>query len=344
MSRTVAVGLGLIGVLLASLLITWVYLGGTCDVSEVGVTNDAPAALAEKNTEGSGTAPQEPKPAEPGLSSSKETVHPERSFITEKGVAAAKQVDALSSRLDPDVVTELRSILNDSSEGELLRNNVANKLRQCGDGQLVADLARMYSDERETPKWRNYCVQHLYSAFENSRDPAILGTIFEAADPDRTDKKEVRICAVWSLARATTPRDKRKVLDNETLVRIRAVALDALREKEAHFLIRTAGVQSCARLGLTEALPDIRELAGDESTKPTHLRVVSIAALGDLGDETDVPLLERLSSSAKGQLKSAAALATKKITARAAEPKPAASDGIPAPTETQTDAEGPTRF
>jgi HEAT repeat protein len=250
---------------------------------------------------------------------SPEVYPPQRRFITEKGIAAAKQVDALPNRLESDVVAELRSILSDSGEGALLRNNVANKLRQCGDGRLVADLTRMAWDKRETPKWRNYCIQHLYSAFENSRDPAILGTLFEAADPDRTDEKEVRICAVWSLARAATPRDKREAPDDETLGKIRAAALDALREKDAHFLVTTAGVQSCGRLKLKDALPDIRKLAGDEDTEPAHLRVVSLAALGDLGDDTDLPLLDRLAKSAKGQLKSAAALAAKKIRKRAAE-------------------------
>jgi len=72
-------------------------------------------------------------------------------------------------------------------------------------------------------------------------------------------------------------------------------------------------------LELSGALPDIRKLAADENTKPTHLRVVSLAALGDLGDSSDLPLLDRLAESATGQLKSAATFAAKRIRKRAAE-------------------------
>jgi hypothetical protein len=328
MKRSLAIGLGVVGVAFASaMLVLWADLGDCPDTAEPSEAAVAPPALTDLSGQSVDDS-QESKPPVGSPPLSREAPPPQRRFITEKGIAAAKQVDALSSRLESDVIAELRLILNDSSEGELLRNNVANKLRQCGDGQLVADLTRMYGDERETPNWRNYCIQHLYSAYENDRDPAILSTLFEASDPARTDEKEVRICAVWSLARAATPRDKSKVPDDETLGKIHAAALDALREKDAHFLITTAGVQSCARLKLREALPDIRKLASNKDTRPTHLRVVSLAALGDLGDDTDLPLLDRLAKSAKGQLKSAAAMAAKKIRKRA--PKADEADGAPA--------------
>ena len=86
-----------------------------------------------------------------------------------------------------------------------------------------------------------------------------------------------------------------------------------MREKDAHFLITEAGVQSCARLGLTEALPEIRALAASNETKPEHLRIVSVAALGDLKDTESIPLLEQLSKTATGQLQSAARLALTRL-------------------------------
>ena len=95
----------------------------------------------------------------------------------------------------------------------------------------------------------------------------------------------------------------------------------ALEGKSTHFLVRMAGVQSCARMQMDEALPQIRRMAEDSRTSPTHLRVVAIAALGDLGGQTDMELLERLAANAEGQLRSAAALAAKKIKKRAAETK-----------------------
>jgi len=232
-------------------------------------------------------------------------------------ISRMKTVDALGRSLSPEALSALRWLLRKPDEDEALRNNVANRLRECGEEHLVGDLTGMAWDERETPKWRNYCVQHLYTCYEEGGKASILDTLFRSADPAETNEKLVRICAVWSLTRAATPRDESKALDEATLGRIRSVALDALREKDAHFLITTAGVQSCAHLGLKESLPDIRELAADDATKPVHLRVVSVAALGDLGDDSDLPLLECLASTASGQLQSAAALAHSKLAARA---------------------------
>ena len=193
---------------------------------------------------------------------------------------------------------------------------MANRLRKCGDEHLVSDLTEMLWDENETPKWRNYCAQHLYNCYEKEPDPGILDTLFEAAE---CDEKLVRICAVWSLARAATPRDESRKPDEETAARIREMALSALREKDAHFLITTAGVQSCARLGLVEALPEIRKLAADDGTKPTHLRVVAVAALGDLGNEEDMVLLERLVAGPGKRIKNAAEHALKKVRLRTQE-------------------------
>ncbi len=153
-----------------------------------------------------------------------------------------KAVDVLQGERTPEELTAIRWLLRKPDEDEALRNSAARKLLQCGDGRLVADLARMHCDERESPKWRNYCVQFLKDCYDRDRDPAVLGTIFKACE---ADEKQVRMCAVWALARIATPRDKRKAPDAATLKRIRAAALAALREKDAHFLITTAGVQSC---------------------------------------------------------------------------------------------------
>jgi len=221
-----------------------------------------------------------------------------------------KAVDALPRTQPPEALAALRSLLKDAGENEALRNNVANKLRECGDPNLVADLTAMLWDENETPKWRNYCVQHLYQCYADKPDPAVLDTLFQAAE---ADERMVRICAVWSLARVATPHDKSKAPGEETLSRTRALALLALREKDAHFLITTAGVQSCARLGMAEALPDIRALASSDGTKPVSLRIAAVAALGELKDTESLPLLERLSREAAGQLQLAARLALKRI-------------------------------
>jgi len=168
------------------------------------------------------------------------------------------RVEALPAQLSKEQVDALRWLLRDPSQNEALRNVVANRLRARRDPHLVEYLTEMLWDENETPKWRNYCIQQLRACYEENPSPAILDTLFKAAE---ADEKMVRICAVWSLARLATPMDKGQMPSEETLAKIRSLALEALREKDAHFFITEAGVQSCARLGLTEALPEIRALA-----------------------------------------------------------------------------------
>jgi len=230
-------------------------------------------------------------------------------------VAPMKAIDALPDRASAETTDGLRYLLNKTGGSESIRNTVANKLRTAGDQRLVADLTKMIWDERETPKWRNYCVQQLYACHEKSRDRAIIGTLFKAADPAETDEKMVRTCAIWSLARAATPRDNIMTLGPKELDRTRALSLNALREKDADPLITMAGVQSSARLGLKEALADIRRLAEDK-TQQLHLRVVSVAAIGDLGDDSDLALLDRLAAGPKGRLTSAATFTAKRIRKR----------------------------
>jgi len=222
------------------------------------------------------------------------------------------RVEALPAQLSKEQVDALRWLLRDSSQDEALKNIVANRLRARRDTHLVEYLTEMLWDENETPKWRNYCVQQLRACYEEDPNPAILDTLFKAAE---ADEKMVRTCAVWSLARLATPVDKSQMPSEETLAKIRSLALEALQEKDAHFLITEAGVQSCARLGLKESLPGIRALAGDDGTEPVHLRIVAVAALGELKDMQSAPLFERLSKEATGQLQSAAQLALKRINA-----------------------------
>ena len=269
------------------------------------------------------TAPSASNPSAERVSALCDTATPpDATLDLPKGLAdRMKAIDALGGDQPAEVLAEVRAVLLDRGEDEAVRNSAANRLRERGNARLVGDLTKMMRDPKESPKWRNYCVQHLYTCWEEAgaasrdgaTDDAIIKTLFEAAASEET---LVRICAVWSLARAATCRDVKNRPDAETTARIRAEAMSALRDAGGGFLVREAGIQSCARLGLKEALAEVRALAADDATKPTHLRVVAIAALGDLGDCTDLALLHVVSASASGQLRAAADLAARKIEAK----------------------------
>ena len=65
-------------------------------------------------------------------------------------IARMKAVDALHRGLSVDALSALRWLLRKPDEDEALRNNVANKLRQCGEPNLVADLTADDGDAATT--------------------------------------------------------------------------------------------------------------------------------------------------------------------------------------------------
>jgi len=293
-------------VLVVTLMVIGVYLWPDSDEVVPRVTEN-PALPTEPDT-GLSAGTVERRAAAPSTPKEVTTILGQ----TTDQVEHLMRVEALPAQLSKEQVDALRWLLRDSSQDEALKNIVANRLRARRDPHLVEYLTEMLWDENETPKWRNYCVQQLRACYEEDPNPAILDTLFKAAE---AYEKMVSTCAVWSLARLATPVDKSQMPSEETLAKIRSLALEALQEKDAHFLITEAGVQSCARLGLKESLPEIRALAGDDGTEPMHLRIVAVAALGELKDMQSAPLFERLSKEATGQLQSAAELALKRINA-----------------------------
>jgi hypothetical protein len=68
----------------------------------------------------------------------------------------------------------------------------------------------------------------------------------------------------------------RPLLPAESDTKARALALAWLGDDKGHLLTRTAGAQSCSRMGVKEAAPKLRELAA-AAAKPISLRVVCIA-------------------------------------------------------------------
>ena len=156
---------------------------------------------------------------------------------SEEIVQRMKAVEAAPHTRASETLAALRWLLRKRGENEGLRNIVANKLRECGEEHLVSDLTEMLWDEEETPKWRNYCVQQLYTCYRQEPDPAIVDSLLRAAECEET---LVKICAIWSLSLIASEFS----LSPELVGSARELALAALRDEEAHFLIRTAGVQS----------------------------------------------------------------------------------------------------
>jgi len=224
----------------------------------------------------------------------------------------------------------LLPIVTDRSYTPTTRNDAANRLLNRGDRQLAGRLIRMLRDETEDLTWRNYCIQFLRGCYEQqtkqptttwgvSRDE-ILAALFEGC---AYSEPELSSCAIWSLAQLASPKPwanrvpgaaklNAPLLPEEAETRIKRLALEALRDPKGHLLVRTGGAQSCARMGQTEAAPDLRKIATDDQAG-LSIRTVAIAGLGQLKDEASRDLLTRLANDPSPRLKQAAQMALKRL-------------------------------
>lgn len=212
-----------------------------------------------------------------------------------------------------EATDDLRLVMKNRQEPAALRNVIAGKLGMSGTPGLAADLRAMLNDSTETPQWRGYCVQHLYGCYDRGEDDSIPETLFGAA---ASDESEVRNTAVWNLALMATLAGKRRLPDDQ-LARLKTLVLAAIRDNGTDALTRTTGVQAADRLGLAEAMPDVRAIAADDNA-PSGLRIPAIVALGKMGDTTDLPLLDRLARTGLGRLRTVAAAARDRLAERTA--------------------------
>jgi HEAT repeat protein len=203
----------------------------------------------------------------------------------------------------------LRDLLTRKTEDPSLRHHAGLKLIGWQDREAREAITTMAFDESESPLWRNYCVQFLHDIYVQAPSPAGLEALFKAAG---SDTAEVRSCAIWGLARiATNP--ALPVSANETFRgQVAEIALAALACESV--VLRTAGVQACARLRLEQALPAIRGFA----TNPPRpggrfLQLASIACLADYPRESTEGLLRQLAASPEKDVKRAAISALGKL-------------------------------
>ena len=176
-----------------------------------------------------------------------------------------------------------------------LKNDMVLALLRQKEGlpELAGLLVRMSRDPWTDDVWRDYCVQFLGKCYPAVADMdsrrSMADALWEALETRRASS-----CAgaagrqLMSLSRSFRefpPGD------------VSRAALEALRAPECSDGSRCALLQVCAVLGDAAALPDARALASSEGT-PSGVRASAIAAVGLLGDASDLPLLERLAAGA----------------------------------------------
>jgi HEAT repeat protein len=183
--------------------------------------------------------------------------------------------------------SNLLTAIHEQQQSPLYRQDAALQLIHKGDPSIVAHLIQMAGDQTEDLYWRNFCVQLLRIAVDAKRDDAAVSALFTLSG--NTDP-ELSATAIWNLAVLVVPAVGQTRLKDDELQKARQLALSALHDEKKRPRMLQAGIQSCGRLGLRDALPDLRRMAADESDPA--LSQLALAALGELRDSESRPLLE----------------------------------------------------
>ncbi len=202
-------------------------------------------------------------------------------------------VNHLSRNLKEDERRALYHFLKRGENNEnnhVLKNDIINALRdqESPPTELTGVLLDIFYDKSQDMTMRSYALQHLrpWYQMENMKDPAIVKAFNDGADEHSTEIAGVALLAMSHLAEKNEPG-----FDSGTVAeKAAAIANDST----AYELSRISAVGVCGRLGDKSVLPTIRETVAN-STSVT-LKMASIAALGDIGERSDLALLEKLQS------------------------------------------------
>ena len=184
---------------------------------------------------------------------------------------------------------------------ELMKQKVKPK-------ELAGHLVKMYQDKTFDPTWRDYCVQFFgkwYAAApRNKARKEMLKNLWIAATETNNSCGGT---AVTMLIRMLDTGD----VDRKKLSK---AAYKVLTAKDSVLPNKISSLQVCAELKNAKALPIARQIMKSNAHK--ILKMSAIAAIGMLGDRSDLPMLYELSKSTDIRSRGPAKAAIKKINKR----------------------------
>ena len=212
-----------------------------------------------------------------------------------------KLVHRLPSNLAPEQLERCRAFLESPLAGQPLPdlefNGLKNELvfallrQREGLTELAELLVRMSRAPETDATWRDYCVQFLGKCYPRIHDVKSREAMAEALRDALKTKRGGR--AAGSAARQLMTLGR--TFPEFPLEKVAAASLEALLDPASSDETKTALLQVCGTLGERGALATARAIAGQNSAPV--LRASAIAAVGMLGDASDLPLLKCLAAS-----------------------------------------------
>ncbi len=151
---------------------------------------------------------------------------------------------------------------------------------------LAQNLVKMYKDRTYDVTWRDYCVQfcgknYPYTASKDDKE-IMIEALFNA-----TKERDNRIAgtAAYMLCQLTKTQGTRKD-------KVADAAYEAISDPVCDNVSKVSLLQAGAELGDIRFLPAARDLA--KNARDIPLRMSAIAAVGFLGDATDLDFLASL--------------------------------------------------
>ena len=172
-----------------------------------------------------------------------------------------------------------------------LKNDVWNLLR----GQtvlptnLVPATIAVFRAREQSPAILDYCIQHLGAVSERVEDPAALRDLRECLEEaSRETARPYAGTALVALTHVPAPGSP-----DRTFLLARTLALAS--DPAAHPAARATALQIGAEQGFSGVLPHVRAILA-EPAHPATLHISALAALGALGDATDLAHLDDFAS------------------------------------------------
>mgnify|MGYP003808047495 CR=1 FL=1 len=203
-----------------------------------------------------------------------------------------------------------------------VKNDVLSVLLQqdASPDNLGPQLVTMYRDKNHDDIWRDYCIQYIgpyyekkwpvpYKEEENiekdSEQQELQDVYWEAITETDGTIAGTALIGLESISR------KRKEFDREE---IGDTAVELARDEQYSEPTRITAFRICGMMDKKEVLPSARITA--QIAETTELRRAAIATIGDLGDETDLDLIESMTGSDNERIKKAADSARKRLIER----------------------------
>ncbi len=231
--------------------------------------------------------PDEPNTVDGGIEA---IIRPEEGYQRVNVSAALAALEKLDpEKLTKEQIEALRWSLFEPKANETIRNNTANILLKAKDERLAGALAAQLKDLKQTPLWRNYCVQHLEAGYRNlKKDPKVLEAIHQAAhDPDES----VRDVCLLHLSR-TAVSDEWEASSPHWFKRTVELTEKYLEGSERTQIERISGIYASGRLGLVSKAKRLTSLLSNTSS-PLGIRKAAATALGQLVVNKDLNEADR---------------------------------------------------